>query len=472
MSILDLIERETGHAYHKVGTSGNEYAGQCPWCGGHGGRNGNGGRFRIWLGEGRYWCRECGRRGDAIQFVRNYKLLPFAQAKEFLGLENDCDNNIHHNHHNHHNHSVNHHHHDNAQPLQSPCPAWTEHATTWLNDCQAALWDARGVKAVAWLRGRGLHDGTIQGSGLGYNPVDHYTERATWGLQPEKNDRGQPRRLWLPRGVLIPWIVDGALWGLRIRRSAGEPRYYWLPGGTPNAIYNADALIAGKPVVVLEGEIDALTVCQADHVGVATGSTNAARRTRWLARLATASVVLVAYDADDAGEKAAAYWVGTLDNAKRWRPYWRDANQLAQDGVNVRAWIEAGLKQGQTTDVVTVQPVMTPAKVAEPDVVVAPPLPSVEPPVPLKNEMVLLPGHTEPWSIDYPAAPVTAYGRATQRQMAEVARQMADQEVEPKQRYRLATIAGFNNIEAATIAAMVRDSTWRAILTKPEALAA
>lgn len=95
--------------------------------------------------------------------------------------------------------------------------------------------------------------------------------------------------------------------------------------------------------MIVEGELDALTIGQAGYTAVATGSTHGARRTRWIARLSTASTVLVAYDNDKAGNDAAFYWLEALPNAKRWRPYWSDANQLQQDGVNVATWIAAGL---------------------------------------------------------------------------------------------------------------------------------
>jgi len=63
----------------------------------------------------------------------------------------------------------------------------------------------------------------------------------------------------------------------------------------------------------------------------------------WLARLALCSVVLVAYDADAAGEAASGYWLEILDNARRWRPYWEDVNAMAQAGTDVRAWVAAGV---------------------------------------------------------------------------------------------------------------------------------
>jgi hypothetical protein len=51
----------------------------------------------------------------------------------------------------------------------------------------------------------------------------------------------------------------------------------------------------------------------------------------------------VAYDADDAGEAAAAFWLHALPGARRWRPYWGDPAQMLQDGADVAGWIAAGL---------------------------------------------------------------------------------------------------------------------------------
>jgi hypothetical protein len=49
---------------------------------------------------------------------------------------------------------------------------------------------------------------------------------------------------------------------------------------------------------------------------------------RWVARLALCPLVLVAFDADEAGEQVRRWWLETLDNGRYWRPYWGDANAL------------------------------------------------------------------------------------------------------------------------------------------------
>ena len=54
---------------------------------------------------------------------------------------------------------------------------------------------------------------------------------------------------------------------------------------------------------------------------MATGSTDRARRVRWLARLAAAAAALAAGGADAGGDDGAVYWLSALPHARRWRPY-------------------------------------------------------------------------------------------------------------------------------------------------------
>lgn len=78
-SFRDWVEQ--GTTLKKVAnTSGSEYAGPCPWCGGKD-------RFRAWLKEGRYWCRQCNRKGDAIQFLMDFCGLNFRDACRAVGRE-------------------------------------------------------------------------------------------------------------------------------------------------------------------------------------------------------------------------------------------------------------------------------------------------------------------------------------------------------------------------------------------------
>ena len=67
--------------------TGDEWAGPCPdpACGGRD-------RFCFWVGGqgkhglGRFYCRGCGRQGDAIQFLREFQGLGYGEACRALGL--------------------------------------------------------------------------------------------------------------------------------------------------------------------------------------------------------------------------------------------------------------------------------------------------------------------------------------------------------------------------------------------------
>lgn len=335
MNILDLITRETRLAFRKAGH--HEYCGPCPFC-----QDGDD-RFRIWPDDDhpRYWCRVCEQKGDAIQFCRDYLGMTYPQACAHIGVSTNPP----------------------LRPQQAtsssrvtmqrqapPAETWTETARQFVANCQQTLLESdRGLRARQWLHSRGLHDDTLRAGQIGLIPDDRYEPRANWGLPPAMRPDGKPKDMWLPKGVVIPWFVDGQLWRVNLRRPVGDPKYYQLPGGAAIGLYNVDALCASKPVVLVEGELDSLTIHQeaSDMVtAVATGTTQGARRAKWVARLAIAPLVLVAFDndANGAGDQASIYWTDILPNARRWRPFWGDANGMKQDGVDVRAWLAAGLE--------------------------------------------------------------------------------------------------------------------------------
>lgn len=83
MNILDLT-RELGLQPQRVAATGNgEYKVSCPNC------KAGVDRFCIWPNEGnggRYWCRVCDCKGDAIQFCRAFLGLSYAEACKKLCL--------------------------------------------------------------------------------------------------------------------------------------------------------------------------------------------------------------------------------------------------------------------------------------------------------------------------------------------------------------------------------------------------
>lgn len=77
-NLLNMVSRDV--QLKRVSfTGGGECCGPCPNCGGRD-------RFRVWPERGRYWCRQCRRKGDAIQYLRDFRGLSFIEAKQALGL--------------------------------------------------------------------------------------------------------------------------------------------------------------------------------------------------------------------------------------------------------------------------------------------------------------------------------------------------------------------------------------------------
>lgn len=280
--LLALTGRDT--TLKKVSsTNGGEWAGPCPFCGGRD-------RFRVWPNADRpsWWCRQCKRNGDAIAYlVERGKLTP----QEAGRLRRDTQ--------------------VSAAPFAEeprpkpqgrlPSETWQSRGREFVAYCQGRLWDETGAKALAWLQRRGLQPDTARYFGLGYNPADWWDEPPRWGLEG--------KRIWLPRGVVIPCEVNGVLWYVKIRRPSGKPKYVQVRG-SKSALFDADDLGNENRLLLLcEGEFDAMLAKQeaGDLVDVA-ALCGAARGipVRWLPYFLPYARVLVAYDGDEAGRKGAA----------------------------------------------------------------------------------------------------------------------------------------------------------------------
>ena len=119
--------------------------------------------------------------------------------------------------------------------------------------CQDSLWSKAGERARAWLKKRGLRETIIRREFLGFNTADVYEDRQVWGLPISLNTQGQPKRVWLPKGITIPWFIGPDLWRVNIRRPVGAPKYIG-PAGFGNGLFAAVHIQFFKdlPVVPLD----------------------------------------------------------------------------------------------------------------------------------------------------------------------------------------------------------------------------
>lgn len=354
-----------------------ECPGPCPKCGGED-------RFVVSPSEGDtglFWCRQCEYSGDGLDYLQDVEGMSFAEACRAADCEEklesvtaggsschtsgaDSDS---------HSESVtpegpkSHTCHTSGDGAPSepgiprpskrsspPSDEWQRRAERMMTACRGLLWENEKGASAAWsyLEGRGFDRQTIDAAFIGVNPETQFDDPESWGLDSDG-------KVWLPRGIVIPWMHAGHMWGLNIRRPDGdlEPdadedwksRKYQRAAGSRNALYNADQL-DGRPVALVEGEFDALAIQQeTDQVAVvATGSTAWGRAPRWRALLRCAPVVLVCFDPEEAGEEAAKYWTDALPNAVRWRPHLHDAAEMLRAGANIARWIDEGLDNAVT----------------------------------------------------------------------------------------------------------------------------
>lgn len=349
----------------QAATNGGEWAGPCPKCGGED-------RFRVWpdhpeYDTGRFWCRQCDWSGDGIDYLQELRGLTFPEACEALGVTHKLNT------------SQKPNRKRKSRPQQKPPrkrrptakvatlpgPVWQERAVNVALRAHELLYSDAGSEAYAYLKGRGLSDVVICEAGLGYIPAYAQDDPSAWGL----SDRTDP--VHLPQGITIPWLASGTeprLWRLKVRKMqheagslvpvTGSRTYGQVPGCAEGLFCEAEVR-PGEPVVLCEGEMDALSVwefARGRFRAVATGSANAGRLVQWRGLLAMASHVLVAFDADDAGEEQSEYWL-TLPNARRLRPTRHDVNEMLVAGDDVGGWIEQALESAtdQTSTVQAVQ---------------------------------------------------------------------------------------------------------------------
>lgn len=328
--IVELLQQDGLNPKRK---GPNEFASPCPACGGND-------RFIIKTDTGRYWCRQCEIKGDAIEYLMRFRGMSFRQAAEFVGKDirplpgkrNHC-----------------------TVPMATPEPSrvtftpppehWAANVEELIMKTSKALLNDQFI--IDWLlRKRGITRQTAERFRLGWLYRNIYPSRAAWGLPEELTDCGKPKKLLLPAGLLIPGPNR-----LRIRRS--EPgeygKYYVLPGsGNAPMIINGDLGVDVAAAIVVESELDAILLCQelkAHLLIVATGSTSNGPSEELVADLRKRPFVLVALDSDEAGGKAAwKKWMNVLQNAIRApvpASWGKDPTEAFKSGHDLNQWLSA-----------------------------------------------------------------------------------------------------------------------------------
>ncbi|MGH9182723.1 MAG: toprim domain-containing protein [Acidimicrobiales bacterium] len=210
--------------------------------------------------------------------------------------------------------------------------------------------------------------------------------------------RGRLQRLGILRSsghehftgsLVVPVVNDGVVhevYGRKIRDDlrAGTPTHLYLPG--PHAgVWNIEAFAAGDEVIVCESLIDALSFWCAGlrHVTAAYGTEGVTTEHLDAIRVHDIKRVLIAFDADDAGDRAASKLAKKLmaEGVECFRvqfPVGADANDVACDAKNptdalgkpIRsaAWMGTGPAPRRRDSTPPVEPPQVDEHQGEPDV--------------------------------------------------------------------------------------------------------
>ncbi len=360
VNLLTLLENRGIKPKRVSSAYGGEYASHCPCCGDDG-KGKVSDRFHIWPDRagggkavGRYWCRKCGITGDTIQFLIDVDNLSFSEACSELGIplpDGSVQRSrpvtpqvVHNSGH-------------DPREYALPCGVWMDKAAAFIADCQRRL--AERDDALAWLAERGIDEETASRYGLGYNESsrgrDRYRPLELWGLPSAKNDQGKEKKLWLPRGWVIPLFDEqGRVIQLRIRRLnediarfANDIKYLMVKGSCPaTMVLHPDAGIfvsveSGLDAVLLAGQFDGLIGA------VTTWNASAKPDRRADAILQRADCILDCLDFDAAGAEPQAWWSQRYRRHRRWPvPVGKDPGDAFAAGVDLRSWLLAGLPQG------------------------------------------------------------------------------------------------------------------------------
>lgn len=355
MNILDAVG-QAGIVLRRAGQngrSGNEFWGPCPGC--RAGKD----RFHVWPDKGdggTYWCRQCGAKGDLVQFLKDYCGYTYPQAFEAVGRAMpekytpamcrpagfSAPSEF--------------------QPLHhdDPVETWQIRAGALVEEaCSALLGFDRGME---WLAGRGIDEGAVRHFRLGWFAGENgkpcmYRPRSAWGLPDVLKDNGRKKMLWIPRGFVIPCFRGGAVHRIRIRRPSGDLksekdiRYYMVPGSGNDLLWiNSDK----QAQVVVESELDAMMVAAKAGALVGVGALGSASNKPGASvfyDLKKALRILVALDYDAAGLKAWEWWSKEFDQARQWPvPAAKDPGEAFAEGVDIQAWIYQGLPAALTMD--------------------------------------------------------------------------------------------------------------------------
>ncbi len=326
---LAVVATDLMGASRKSGGSGRLWW-LCPF---HPDRNPS---FCVTPGRSEWRCFGCGKRGDAAALVMKLQNVTFPEAVRRLGSEwaaggprlaggdwrvsGKCDPAASSTSDTYHASPV-------AQRAVRTSGLRPAEAASLVERGQERLWSREGLPYRRTLHLRGLTGATIWAARLGW----------TSGVTIPT---GSEIRSFRASGLIIPWFEGDRLTMAKIRQPSGrKPKYVEAFRDGPGVYPSRAMVLAASPLIVVEGELDALLLGQelcgiANVITMGSASARSGLDLRW--ELAAATPIFAAHDADPAGDRAAGEWPAPAIRVKS--PVGKDWTDARRAGVDLRRW--------------------------------------------------------------------------------------------------------------------------------------
>lgn len=234
--------------------------------------------------------------------------------------------------------------------LHQPDDKWIQEAEKFVSKSHAQLLNTPEI--LKYLHQRGIPLTSIVKYKLGWSNSHQFIDRSAWGLSEEYNQSGNLKKLFIPRGIVIPSIdKSGEIIRLKVRRSEWTkndqlPKYMIIPGSM-----NGLSILEGPKdsLVVVESELDAylLHAIASNFATIVSVGGNIKNPDNVVDRLArSANRLLINHDNDSGGQAMLAKWRKLYSHAMPCpAPTGKDIGEAFSQGVDVKSWLMEILKK-------------------------------------------------------------------------------------------------------------------------------
>lgn len=190
---------------------------------------------------------------------------------------------------------------------EPPAIEWQNRARSFVSTCESNLWSSVGEYARRYLmEKRKLTEKTLRDFHIGYNPRNLYRDS----------------EFIAPAGITIPTIIGSDLYRVKIRTDRGNQKYMQYKGSVSCCPFNEYDLLHEVDVVIVEGEIDVMTIYQAGNCGAVTfgSATSIPSAVTWREWLKNPDRICICFDNDDSGRKGSIAMYSEILRLEKIRP--------------------------------------------------------------------------------------------------------------------------------------------------------